>query len=235
MEETLAFLKTWYVNHIMKADMDYVPFLKPGGTEVGMRAIVFDFGNVLYRFDNQKFLRGLSGLCGKPVDALEQTLYRDATLMQDYESGKLDSAAFLQGLSDLCGTALSKEAFLPIYTGIFTPIAANLELVRQLKSKYKLGLISNTSPWHAEHVIRTAGVFPLFDAVTFSFEVGANKPDARLFEDALAKLSVPAEQCVYIDDIAAYATAASEQEMHGITYVSPVSLMAELRRLQIEF
>jgi len=235
LEETLDFLKHWYLGHIMQSDMDYVPFLKRNQDASGFRAILFDFGNVLYRFDNQKFLTGLSQLCGKPPEELDQAIYKDSTLMQDYESGNLKSPAFLQSLSDLCGTSLSKEALLPIYTGIFTQIQAMLDLVRHLKPSYKLGLVSNTSPWHAEHVIRTSDVFSLFDAVTLSFEVGASKPDPRLFEDAVSQLGLLPEQCIYIDDMAPFAEAATAHHLHGITYLSPVSLMAELRRLHIEF
>jgi putative hydrolase of the HAD superfamily len=65
--------------------------------------------------------------------------------------------------------------------------------------------------------------------------VGASKPDPRLFEDALAKLGLMAEECIYIDDKPAFAQAATNHLLHGITYTTPIALMAELRRRKVAF
>ena len=96
-------------------------------------------------------------------------------------------------------------------------------------------LLSNTSPWHYQHAIQTTPVFPVFENVTLSYEVGASKPDPRLFEDALAKLDLMAEECIYIDDVPAFAQAATEHLLHGITYTTPLALITELRRLKVVF
>jgi putative hydrolase of the HAD superfamily len=235
LDETLEFIKHWYLDHIIKADLDYVPFLKRYQIEAPVRALLFDFGNVVCTFDNDRFLEGLSGLCGKPAEVLKTRIYLQSTLPSDYEAGRIDSRAFLAGVSALCEMELPEADFLRLYTGIFTPIEATFDLIRKLKPSYRLGLISNTSPWHFEHAIRTTAIFPLFDSVTLSFEVGASKPDPRLFEDALGKLGLMAEECVYIDDQRPYALAATEHLMRGVTYTSPVALMADLRRLKVVF
>ena len=235
LEETLDFLKHWYIDHILETDFDYVPFLKRYHAEAPIKAILFDFGNVVCRFDNARFLEGLSALCGQPVETLRLALYEQSTFTQDYEAGRIDSGAFLAGVSSLCGRDLPEAEFIRIYTDIFTPIDATFDLIQKLIPTYQLGLLSNTSPWHFEHAIRTTKIFPLFDTVTLSYEVGASKPDPRLFEDALAKLDLMAEECVYIDDMAPFAQAATDHLMHGITYTTPVALMAELRRLNVVF
>ena len=130
---------------------------------------------------------------------------------------------------------LSEEALIQVYTDICTPNPALFDLLQRIKRHHKVGLIANTSPWHFEHVIAKMVVFPLFDSVTLSCEVGASKPDPRLFEDALHKLDLMAEECVYIDDKPAFAQAATEHLLHGITYTTPVVLMTELRRHKVTF
>ncbi len=235
LEETLAFLKHWYVDHILKTDFEYVPFLKRYRAEAPIKAILFDFGNVVCRFDNTRFLESLSTLSGQPAETLRVALYEQSTLTQDYEAGRIDSQAFLAGVSNLCGKKLPEAEFIHIYSDIFTPIDATFDLIQKLLSSCQVGLVSNTSPWHFEHAIRTTKIFPLFDTVTLSYEVGASKPDPRLFEDALGKLDVMAEECVYIDDLAPFAQAATDHLMHGITYTTPAALVAELRRLKAVF
>jgi hemerythrin-like metal-binding protein len=235
LQEMQLFLRQWYMDHILRSDMDYAAFMKQYRAEATIKAILFDFGNVMCHFDNDRFLAGLAAPCGKPAEALKALLYGQSTLLEDYEAGRIGSQAFLAGASDLCGLALPELEFRRAYTDIFTPMEATFGLIRKLKPGYRIGLVSNTSPWHFEDAIQTTPVFPLFDSVTLSYEVGASKPDPRLFEDALTKLDLMAEECVYIDDLAPFAQAANTHLMHGLTYTTPVALMTELRRLKVTF
>lgn len=202
------------------------------GNREPIRAVVFDFGNVIYRFDNGRILAGLSGLCGRSVGELAP-LVGASPLAEDYEAGRVDSRAFLDGVSRLCSFPFEEASFVRAFTDIFTPIEGTLELIRRLRPRYRLGLISNTNPWHFEHAIRPCPVFPLFDAVTLSFERKALKPDPRLYEDSLAKLGLPAEACVFIDDRPEFAEGASRLGMHGITFADGGSLARELEALGV--
>lgn len=51
-------------------------------------------------------------------------------------------------------------------------------------------------------VLEEFGLPGYFDTLTYSFEVGCFKPDPRMFADALGKMGLPPEQCVFIDDTA---------------------------------
>jgi putative hydrolase of the HAD superfamily len=198
-----------------------------------IRGIFFDFGNVICTFDNRRILAALSPICGHSPQSLEQ-LISGSDLPRAYESGTISSREFLEGMSSLCGHAFSEGVFVPAFTDIFTPIQATFDLIKRLKPQYRLGLISNTNPWHADHAIRTTEVFPLFDAVSLSHEVRAMKPDARIFRDALGKLGLPPEACVFIDDIPAFVEGATALGMHGIVYTGPEALHKALRALGVE-
>jgi putative hydrolase of the HAD superfamily len=110
-----------------------------------------------------------------------------------------------------------------------------LELIGKLKPRYKLGLLSNTSEWHFQHAIKTVDVFPLFDAVTLSFEVKAMKPADKIYQDILTKLALPPEECIYIDDIPENIEAATRQGMHAIRYTSHDQLIIDLHRAGVLF
>jgi len=202
------------------------------GNQPPIRGVIFDFGNVIYRFDNRRILEGLSALCGRPVGDLA-ILMAASTLPEDYESGRVDSPQFLEGVSQLCGYTFEEAAFRHAFVEIFTPIESTQKLIRSLAPNYKLGLISNTNPWHFEHAILTCEVFPLFAAVTLSHELKAMKPDRRLYEDSLAKLGLPAEACVFIDDRPEFAEGATQLGMHGITYTDFESLKKALESLGV--
>jgi len=75
------------------------------------------------------------------------------------------------------------------------------KLLKQAQAKCKVGLISNFT--HAPVIyssLRRLGIDHLFNAVVVSEENGWRKPSRRIFEDALEKLRVQANQAIYIGD-----------------------------------
>jgi HAD superfamily hydrolase (TIGR01509 family) len=199
----------------------------------GITTIIFDFGMVISSFDVKQFLRNISSATGLPVAELPAILEKIRDLVVRYETGLFSTDEFFRSVLDRTGLRITKEAFSNAYNDIFTPIPENRDLIRRLKPHYKLGLLSNTSEWHYDHAIRTVDVFPLFDAVSLSFEVKALKPSESIYRDMLRKLSSLPEECVYIDDLAENAAAAAKTGMHAIHYLSPAQLSVSLARLGI--
>ena len=81
----------------------------------------------------------------------------------------------------------------------YVPYPGIKEVLETLGRTHRLGIISDTWPSirpQLEHI----GVARYFSFATFSFTLGVFKPDPRMFEDALAKAGVPAEETVFIDD-----------------------------------
>ena len=70
-----------------------------------------------------------------------------------------------------------------------------------LKGRCKLGIISDTWP-SIVPVLERFGILPYFDAITYSFQLGCFKPNPRMFQAALSKMGLPAQECVFIDDVA---------------------------------
>jgi len=192
-----------------------------------VKAIVFDFGNVICAFDNSIFLRGLLPYTGKSFGDLEELIYR-SDLPVRYETGLITSEEFFGKVSERCNLSISRERFIDAFTGIFTPLPGTFRLIRELKERYRVGLLSNTNEWHYEYFFKTIDIFPWFDSVTLSYKVKEMKPGPRIYRDALEKLKVEPKECVYIDDIEAYAEAASGLGMRGIRYVSDASLRESL-------
>ncbi len=75
------------------------------------------------------------------------------------------------------------------------------KLIKQAQKQCKLGLISNFT--HAPVIyksLRKLGISEFFHAVVVSEENGWRKPSPKIFQDALNKLQIPADQAVYIGD-----------------------------------
>jgi putative hydrolase of the HAD superfamily len=197
-----------------------------------IRGVIFDFGNVVSAFDVGKFLRRLCGWSGTGLETLRDRIYGSG-LHSRYERGEISSEEFHREISRISGARVPPEEFAEAFTDIFTPLESTQRLVRSLKGKYRLGLLSNTNEWHFERHIRNVPVFPLFDAVTLSYEVRALKPSPEIYRDALRKLSLPPEACVFIDDIREYAEGASALGIRGIRYTGHDDLLRALADLRV--
>lgn len=198
-----------------------------------IRAIVFDFGNVICRFDVRLFVERLSRMQNRPVTDFEEILRQSFDLGRQYETGLITSDQFFHKVSQRYALSLSKSDFIDAFTNLFTPIPSTFALIRQLKLRYKLGLLSNTNEWHFEHVIRRVEVYSLFDAVTLSFKVNALKPAEKMYRDITEKLNLEPTECAYIDDLNENAEAARQMGLHGIRYTSHDDVVAALRRLNV--
>jgi putative hydrolase of the HAD superfamily len=198
-----------------------------------IRAVVFDFGNVICRFDPMIFVRGVAPWSSLPVQDLARVLKNSPDLFTDYETGRISSRTFFELMCVRCELTCTEERFISAFASIFTPIPETFDLIRSLHGKVRLGLLSNTSDWHFRFGIAPTGILPLFDAVTLSYDVGVMKPDPAIYHDVLEKLRLPAGECVFIDDLEENASAATAAGMHGIHYVEPGDLRVRLRALGI--
>lgn len=198
-------------------------------------AIIFDFGMVISSFDVAQFLRNLVPYTGKTVDELKYVLAAVRDIVIEYETGLITTDVFIENVLRSTNLPIDREQFRLAYNSIFNPIPSTFNLIGKLKPRYKLGLLSNTSEWHFQHAIKTVDVFPLFDAVTLSFEVGAMKPADKIYQDILTKLAVPPEECIYIDDISENVEAATRLGMHAIRYISHDQLIVDLHRAGVHF
>lgn len=197
-------------------------------SHVPITAILFDFGQVIASFDLERLVRNLAGASGLTPGAIRSHMGDVRDLAIRYETGALSTDDFFREVRMVTGLPLDRDGFRKAYCDIFMPISGTHELIRALKPRYRLGLVSNTSEWHFEYGIRAVEVFPLFDAVTLSYQVGAMKPDPAVYRDALRKLDLPAAACVYIDDIQINVDAAARLGMRAFRYTDHATLVRDL-------
>ena len=79
-----------------------------------------------------------------------------------------------------------------------------IPMLEELKKQgLKIGLISNCYFEEAK-VIRDSELFPYFDTVCLSCELGMRKPEEAIYERCMQELNVIPEECVYVGDGGSY-------------------------------
>jgi len=107
------------------------------------------------------------------------------------ERGISDEASALE-ISQVYGDVRRESGVLP-YPGID-------ELLADLNSNYRLGLLTNGPSDTQGEKIEALGVDKLFDAVIVAGDIGIYKPDVQMFEILVEKLDVAAKHSLFVGD-----------------------------------
>jgi HAD superfamily hydrolase (TIGR01509 family) len=148
-----------------------------------------------------------------------ESLYRTGT-WEAIERGQGDRAAWLAGahqtLEQRAGRAL--PPLHEEWRAAQRLIEANLTLVRDLRSSYKLGILSNADLTLRGRLEGDLAIHHLFDDIVCSAEVGMAKPETAIFRMAAERLCLPPRVCVFVDDLDANVEAARQVGMQAVLF-----------------
>ncbi len=115
-------------------------------------------------------------------------------------SDALNSLGFKTTPSDLpIKTAVNM--FFEDYVNSFRLRRCARQVLKRLSEDYKIGLVSNFTYAPVIYVgLRKVGINSFFNAVVVSDALGWRKPHEKIFEEALKRLDVKAEEAVYVGD-----------------------------------
>jgi putative hydrolase of the HAD superfamily len=143
------------------------------------------------------------------------------------EKGMLDEAAFEVDFAAMLGVA-PQGLIDGLFAGV-EPDQAMLDAVRMAHDgAVRTGLVSNS--WGVHRYPRELFA-ALFDGVVISAEEGIRKPSRRMYELGAERAGVPAEECVYVDDLPFNLTPAAELGMAVVHHTSAETTIPELERL----
>jgi FMN phosphatase YigB (HAD superfamily) len=162
--------------------------------------VVFDLGKVLVDFDYSIAARKVAARSTKSLRDLAAFLSTSPLLVQ-YESGAVNRREFFEQIRDAVGFQGSMEEFGGYFADIFTEIPPMIALQGELGRRgFKTYIFSNTNDLAVEHVERNFLFFKNFDGYIYSCEVGAMKPDAKIYA-AMEKLcGCSGADIIYLDD-----------------------------------
>jgi putative hydrolase of the HAD superfamily len=192
------------------------------------KAVILDLGNVLVRFDFERWYRALEGIC--PYDAAEIRRRIAATdLVERFETGLIEPPDFVAQLSRILSLHIGYADFCKLWSGIFTDPLIPEAMLEGLAARYKLVLLSNTNAIHFDMIRENYPMLRHFHERILSYEVHAMKPRREIFEAALESCGCPPEECFYTDDIAAYVEAAQRLGVDAVQFESLDGLERELK------
>jgi epoxide hydrolase-like predicted phosphatase len=103
--------------------------------------------------------------------------------------------------------------------------------VRDLRPRYKTGIISNSFVGARKREQDAYGFEDLCDVVVYSHEVGYLKPDPRIYRVACERVGVLPEEAVLVDDVDANVQGARSIGMTAIKFIDNHQALTELNAL----
>ncbi|BAM01423.1 MULTISPECIES: HAD family hydrolase [Caldilinea] len=198
-----------------------------------MDSILFDLGNVLVHYDHRRALTALAGLYG--VDA-EEVLNLYQAIASAFGTGRIAPEEVVHRFNECFGVERSLESFTEAFcSGLARNDAALAYAVSlQQEDALAIGAISNTNALHVAWLDAHVPELREFDLVMMSNEVGIHKPDPQIFELAMELLNIPAEQILYIDDLAENVEAARRLGMAGVVHFDWIKTRRQIETWRAE-
>lgn len=171
-----------------------------------VNTLIFDFGGVIYNIDIQLGIDKLKKLGFTEADEYIGHFSHNDFFVQ-WENGQIDVQTFRNEIRKRCVKEVTDQEIDDAWCAIMLDIPdERIELLKQLRKKYRLLLLSNTNPLHIlvstknELGKRGLSIDDLFDKCYYSYEVGAVKPGKEIFLHVLQDAGVKAKHCLFLDD-----------------------------------
>jgi putative hydrolase of the HAD superfamily len=150
------------------------------------------------------------------------------------ERGEISEDEFIERLEDGLESILDHRPhlhhFRQKFWGALAPNEEMIELMHELKaSGLKMAMLTNNvREW--EPLWRSMlPVDEIFETIVDSAFVGCRKPEARIYELTLERIGLPAEACLFIDDLQPNVEGAEAAGMSAVHFRDNEQAIAEIR------
>ena len=183
-----------------------------------VKNILFDLGAVLINIDFEKTADAFRQL---GIDRFEEQFSQlsASTLFEDLETGKISNEDFYKAMRrQVPEMNLSDASIQLAWNAILQDFRKeSMQLLKQLKQRYRLFLLSNTNAIHLVEVnnilnqqLNVENLDHYFERAYYSHLIGLRKPTSAAFNFVMEDAGIKAHETLFIDDSHPNITAASQ-------------------------
>ncbi len=196
-----------------------------------IKAIIFDIGGVIY-LGEQK-----SNAYMQEKLKLDEDFWFGAAgkIWEDLLIGKRKEEEGIVEMAKNLGVGKKKlkDLWIRCFKERFILNKPLLEIIEKLKKNYKTAVLSDQ--WIIPYrILITKRLTKIFDVNVYSHEVKVRKPDLKIYNITLKKLSLHSNECIFIDDKDYNLKPAEEIGMNTILFKDNKQLLRELKKFEVE-
>lgn len=197
--------------------------------------LYFDLGNVLLSFSHERMCAQMAAVAGVAPELVRRALFEstgETSVQRRFERGDLNALAMYEHFCKAVGVRPDREELFAAASDMFAEMPDSVAIIERLAAAgRRLGVLSNTNPIDWGFV--TAGRFPFlnrcFEQAALSFEVRAMKPDRAIYEAAVERAGVLANEVFFTDDREENVAGALAAGLDAVLFTSPERLLEALQ------
>lgn len=202
-----------------------------------IKGIIFDFGNVLIDIDIPVTITKLEGILGQKFSDISSD---DNNIFNKFERGQVSEELFLNHLIKHSPNNVQANEIVHCWNGMLLELPFHrLELLRALREKYKLYLLSNTNTTHIDWVRNyldkkydiTDFEERYFDQVFYSYDMDSRKPERQIYEKTMEAIDLEPSSLLFFDDMPVNVAAANEAGLPALVHNPKTEIGDQLRDL----
>jgi putative hydrolase of the HAD superfamily len=174
-----------------------------------VRAVVFDYGNVLCLEQTLEDMKGMALVCGIPHEQFSELYWE---LRPPYDRGDIDGPAYWRAVvgqqelsSDQIATLIKLDS-----ESITRPNQGAVQWAELLHHEgFPLTLLSNMPLELSRHVTKSFPSLSTFEYLIYSCDYGSIKPELAIYRNCLELLKAAPQDILYLDDRAENVEAAA--------------------------
>lgn len=184
-----------------------------------IRAVVFDYGNVLALHDRREICRRLSAHSALSAEEILPLIYGN-DLEFESETGKFDSREHFRRIKERIGgdDRWSYDEFAEEFKNVFVLNEEAVGALELAARSHRVFILSNTTYLHALWLFEQEILATVPELYFLSFKLGVMKPDPEIFRIMMRTGALTAEECLYVDDLPEFCDAAGALGIHTIHY-----------------
>ena len=198
-----------------------------------IQAVIFDIGGGLIRTENHRPRRDWEEKLGLAARQSEDIVFGSEMGAKAQRGDVTDEALWAWVGQRLSLEQTELAAFRRDFWAGDVLDVALVEFIRRLRPRYQTAVISNATDGLRASLTHQFHIDDAFDLIVGSAEERVMKPDALIFERALARLGRQPQEAVFVDDFAHNIAAAQALGLHTIHFQPGTNVPAELAQLGV--
>ncbi len=152
------------------------------------------------------------------IDEADFKVIDHSDLRVDLQLGKITEDKFFEEFIKLTHTKFSVDQLKTLVREALIPKKEMIEFAKELKSKYKIAILSNFTKEWADYLIRKYEIDKIFDATFWSFERGLKKPWHDAYLQVTKHFGIAPQETLFIDDKIRNTEAAAKLGFQVVTF-----------------
>lgn len=199
-----------------------------------IKVITFDLDGVYFPNGKANFISAL-GKLGVSEDEAKRVFLKSRQMNQEYKNGRMTDEEYWSWAVAEWDLNISWQEVIKLMIQGYDVNNNVVGVVKRLREKgYKTAICSNNFPARVKGLQEKFGFLDNFDVAVFSFEVGASKPDRKIFEALVNKSQEEPSSIVFADDNPDNLAGAKEVGITTFLYEGFEKYLQQLREVGVD-